>query len=164
VTGAARTLLVVLVALVAAHPAGGAQGSGRPLAWATINVCDPPDHPGAVGVRVAIGRRAGRPEQWARVRMQYFDDTRRAWRGVASGGDGSWARIGNGRRDVTGGTTFVFAPPSAGRRLVLRGVAYVEWRRHRRVVARMRVFTTAGHQDPADPALAISQRSCEIRR
>ena len=60
--------------------------------------------------------------------------------------------------------TFTVPPPDAGRRLVLRGLVEVEWRKRRRAVERRRLRTTAGHADAADPALQVSRRSCEIRR
>jgi hypothetical protein len=62
------------------------------------------------------------------------------------------------------GRTFTFPLPAAGRRIVLRGRVDVEWRRGRRVVERRRMLTTAGREDPSDPALLVSRRSCEIRR
>ena len=160
-----RALLVgAAAALVAAAAAGPAAARRDPALWATVNVCDPPAHPGAVGVRVSIPRRAGHPEQWARIRLQYFDGTARAWRLVRSGGDAGWAKIGAGRRFVEGGTTFTFPLPDPGTRIVLRGLVDVEWRRHGHAVAHHRLTTTAGHEDPKDPKLAVSRRSCEIVR
>ena len=87
------------------------------------------------------------------MRLQFFDGEARAWRRVRSGGDGGWRRLGSGDREVQGGTTFTFPPPDAGRRLVLRGLVDVEWRKRRRAVERRRLRTTAGHADAADPAL-----------
>ena len=133
--------------------------------WATINRCDPPDHPGAVGVRWSVPRRRGGGAQWVRLRMQYFDGQERAWRGLRSAaGRGRWTRLGDGVGTVMSGRTFTFPLPAAGRRIVLRGRLDVEWRRGRRVVERRRLLTTGGHADPSDPALAVSRRSCEIRR
>ena len=154
---AALAVALVAPALVAAAPFA-ADGP-----WATVNVCDTAAAPGAVGVRVFAPRRR-QGAQWARVRLQYWDGAARRWRRVRSGGDGGWARLGSGRTAVTGGTTFTFAAPDPGHRLVVRGIAQLEWRRGRRVVARARVRTTAGHADPKDPALADSRASCEIRR
>lgn len=154
----------VLSALLAAGPAYGATGDRAVGLWATVNRCDPPDAPGAVGVRVAIPRRRGGGAQWARVRLQYWDGQARTWRRVRSGGDGGWARLGSGARAVKGGKTFTFTPPRPGRRLVLRGSVSVEWRKRRRAVDRRRLLTSAGHADPDDPLLAVSRRSCEIRR
>jgi hypothetical protein len=133
--------------------------------WATVNVCDPPERPGAVGVRAFVPRRrATTAAQWIRVRLQYRDDAAGAWRPVRSGGDGGWSRIGSGRRDVKGGRTFTFPPPAAGRSFVLRGIVQVEWRRRGRLVARTGMRTTAGHADRRDPRLAVSRRVCRIVR
>jgi hypothetical protein len=162
----ARPLLAALAAAAATlglAPAASAATFGDAL-WATVNRCDPPEAPGAVGVRVAVPSRPRGGAQWVRVRLQFFDGEARAWRRVRSGGDGGWRRLGRGDRDVQGGTTFTFPTPDAGRRLVLRGLVDVEWRKRRRAVERRRLRTTAGHADAADPALQVSRRSCEIRR
>ena len=162
----ARSLLVALAAAAATlglSPVAPAATFGDAL-WATVNRCDPPEAPGAVGVRVAVPARPRGGAQWVHVRLQFFDGEARAWRRVRSGGDGGWRRLGSGDREVQGGTTFTFPPPDAGRRLVLRGLVDVEWRKRRRAVERRRLRTTAGHADAADPALQISRRSCEIKR
>jgi hypothetical protein len=133
--------------------------------WATVNRCDPPEHPGAVGVRYSVPRRRGGGAQWARVRLQFFDGQVRAWRALRSAaGRGRFVRLGDGVGTVMSGRTFTFPLPAAGRRLVLRGRVDVEWRRGPKVLDRRRMLTTGGHADPADPALAVSRRSCEIRR
>jgi hypothetical protein len=164
---AARTAPLAAAALAAAAlalpPAAPATTFGDRL-WATVNRCDPPEAPGAVGVRVAVPRRPGGGAQWARVRLQFFDGQARAWRRVKSGGNSGWRRLGRGDAEVQGGTTFTFPPPRAGRRLVFRGVVDVEWRKRRRAVEERRLRTTGGHADPSDPALQVSRRSCEITR
>jgi hypothetical protein len=162
---ARRAALPAIAALAALVPAGPAPATEAvPGLWATVNRCDPPGDPGAVGVRVAMPRRRSRGAQWARVRLHFWDGQARAWRRVRSGGDSGWLRLGSGARAVKGGTTFSFAPPQPGRRLVLRGAVSVEWRRRGRAGDRERLLTTSGHADPDDPLLAVSRRSCEIRR
>ena len=156
-----RHLTPLLVALALPASAGAASHSDL---WATVNQCDPPSKPGAVGIRVSIPREKGAPQQWARIHLQWFDGKVRAWKRVRSGGDAGWARIGIGTRLVEGGTTFTFPPPQAGQRLVLRGVVDVEWRDGRDVVDRTRVRTTKGHRDAKDPHLKVSLASCEITR
>ncbi len=131
--------------------------------WATVNLCDPPSRPGAVGVRVRMPNRAD-AAQWARIRVQYFDATARAWRLVRSGGDGGWTKLSDGGGPVAGGTTFTFPPPRAGARQVVRGLVDLEWRRGAKVALRERVKTTSGHRDAADPALRVSRASCQIVR
>jgi hypothetical protein len=160
-----RVLIAVAVAAVTLAPAGAlAKSAAHTDLWATVNLCDPPSKPGAVGVRVSIPRERGAPQQWARIRLQWFDGGARAWRLVRSGGDAGWARIGIGTRLVQGGTTFTFPLPKAGARIVLRGIVDVEWRNGTTVVDRARVTTTAGHRDSKDRQRRVSRSSCEIMR
>jgi hypothetical protein len=161
-----RVLLPValVLAALASAPAGAAAKEEHSDLWATVNLCDSPSRPGAVGVRVSIPRENGAPRQWARIRLQWFDGTDRAWRLVRSGGDAGWARIGIGTRLVQGGTTFTFPPPKPGARIVLRGLVDVEWRDGTEVVDHARLTTTAGHRDGKDKQRRVSRSSCEITR
>jgi hypothetical protein len=157
----APALLAAAVAALAAAPTAGAQF--RPSPWATINQCDTPDQPGSVGVRVSVpNRRDG--AQWIRIRIQFFDGNRAAWRVVRSGGEGGFTKLSDGGGHVFGGTTFRFTPPAAGRQLKLRGLVDVEWRRGRRVVSRAQITTHGGHQSGRDPLLAVSAPTCVIQR
>ncbi len=152
------TLLAALVpALAGAVAAPAAARSAH--SWATVNLCDPPDSPGAVGVRV--GMHPGRGSQWIRVRIQYFDPASGRYRAAAGGGDGGWTRLGDGTTGVRGGTTFHFAVPAAGHQLILRGVVSLQWRRGTRTVRRGRVQTRAGHTEAAG---GTSLAQCVIRR
>jgi hypothetical protein len=156
-------VVATLVAVLA--PAGAtAKTDAHPDLWATVNLCDAPSKPGGVGVRVSIPRETGAPQQWARIRLQWFDGKALAWRAVRSGGDAGWARIGIGTRLVEGGTTFTFPPPQAGARMVLRGVIEVEWRHGTDVVDHARLRTTDGHAAAGDPHRRVSRSSCEIKR
>ena len=161
-----RLITVLAVATLAAIAPGAAAAATtkHPNLWATVNLCDTPSRPGAVGIRVSIPREKGAPAQWAHIRLQWFDGSRRAWRRVKSGGDAGWARIGIGTRLVEGGTTFTFPPPKAGSRIVLRGIVDVEWRDGTDVVDRAHLRTTAGHKDATDSHLKVSRASCEIMR
>jgi hypothetical protein len=154
----------LLLAALTSAPAGAAAAEKPSDLWATVNLCDTPSKPGAVGVRVSIPREKGAPRQWARIRLQWFDGTDRAWRLVRSGGDAGWARIGIGTRLVQGGTTFTFPPPKPGARIVLRGLVDVEWRDGTDVVDHARLTTTAGHRDGKDKQRRVSRSSCEITR
>jgi len=159
-----RVLLPVALVLAALAPAPAGAMEEHSDLWATVNLCDSPSRPGAVGVRVSIPREDGAPRQWARIRLQWFDGTDRAWRLVRSGGDAGWARIGIGTRLVQGGTTFTFPPPKPGARIVLRGLVDVEWRDGTDVVDHARLTTTAGHRDGKDKQRRVSRSSCEITR
>ena len=158
-------LVVLALAALALAPASApAATASHPDLWATVNLCDTPSKPGAVGVRVSIPRERGAPQQWARIRLQWFDGTKRAWRLVRSGGDAGFARIGIGTRLVQGGTTFTFPLPKPGSRIVLRGLVDVEWRDGTEVVDHARLTTTAGHRDGKDRQRRVSRSSCEITR
>jgi hypothetical protein len=161
-----RLLIVVLTAAAVALAPASALGKAAAHTdlWATVNLCDTPSKPGAVGVRVSIPRERGAPQQWARIRLQWFDGGARAWRVVRSGGDAGWARIGIGTRLVQGGTTFTFPLPKPGARIVVRGLVDVEWRDGTDVVDHARVITTAGHRDGTDRQRRVSRSSCEITR
>jgi hypothetical protein len=154
----------LLLAALTSAPAGAAATEKPSDLWATVNLCDTPSKPGAVGVRVSIPREKGAPRQWARIRLQWFDGSDRAWRLVRSGGDAGWARIGIGTRLVQGGTTFTFPPPKPGARIVLRGLVDVEWRDGTEVVDHARLTTTAGHRDAKDKQRRVSLSSCQIMR
>jgi hypothetical protein len=160
-----KRALAIAAALAALAPAAAiAKTEARPDLWATVNLCDTPAKPGAVGIRVSIPREKGAPEQWARIHLQWFDATKLSWRALSSGGDSGWKRVGIGTRLVQGGTTFEFAPPAAGTRLVLRGVVDVEWRDGKDVVDHVRLRTTEGHANSADIHRRVSRSSCEIKR
>jgi hypothetical protein len=161
-----RVMPVLLAAAVAILVPGGATAKtdAHPDLWATVNLCDAPSKPGGIGVRVSIPSEQGVPQQWARIRLQWFDGNARAWRAVRSGGDAGWARIGVGRRLVEGGTTFSFPPPAAGARMVLRGVVEIQWRDGKDVVDHARMLTTEGHATAGDRHRRVSRSSCEIKR
>jgi hypothetical protein len=156
----AATIAFALV-LLAALPAHARE----PGLWATINMCDPPAKPGAVGVRVSIpahGTRKHRQQQWARIRIQWFDGA--AWQSLGKPGDTGYKHVGHGHGTWQGGTTFMFAPPAAGQQLILRGVVNVQWRSDKKVRGRARLPTETGHAKPKDPALATSLATCQISR
>jgi hypothetical protein len=155
-------VVAALVSLVALAPGAGA-AQFRPSPWATINACDPPNAPGGVGVRVSIPNR-GDAAQWVRIRIQFFDGARGAWRIVRRGGDGGFVRLSDGGGRVFGGTTFTFTPPNAGNQIKLRGLVDVQWRRGRRVVSSAQVVTHGNHRSGVDPLLAVSQPTCVIAR
>jgi hypothetical protein len=148
--------LAILVALSAAAPPAGA--SER--AWATVNVCDPPAQPAAVGVRAFVP--AGLGVQWIRVRAEWFDAGTKTWKDVnGPAGDGGWQRLGDGRSGVRGGTTFRFRPPAAGRVLVGRGRVQVQYRRGPKVLRRLTLRTSSGRPVAAGD---LSLAQCFVRR
>jgi hypothetical protein len=140
-----------LVALAAAAPASAQLA--RP--WATVNVCDTPGHPDAIGIRGSMpGGGSGAVRMFMRFRVQYRQAAGR-WRALTSGGDSGFVAVGSARsRARQAGRTFTLTPPSGGRAYRLRGVVVFQWRRGATVVRRARRLTTAGHgrTSGADPA------------
>jgi hypothetical protein len=118
----------------------------RPAPWATVNLCDPAERPGAMGVRAGVP--AGPGAQWIRVRVEWYDAATRKW-ARAKGGDGGWLRLGDGSEGVRGGSTFTFPVPKPGKVLLLRGVVRVEWRAGKTVRRTKTVRTRAGHKKRA---------------
>jgi hypothetical protein len=114
-------------------------------------------------VRVSVPNRRD-AAQWVRIRIQFFDGTRGAWRVVRSGRDGDFTKLSDGGGRVFGGTTFTFTPPGPGHVLKLRGLVDVQWRRGRRVVSRARLTTHGGHANATDPLLQVSLATCTISR
>jgi hypothetical protein len=135
-----------------------------PDLWATVNHCDSPARPSAMGVRVSVPPRYRGERQWVRIRVEWFNPATNAWSLLRAGGDGGWQRIGQGHRLAQGGTTFHFKPPAAGRYLIVRGVVDVQWRKRGRVTKRTRMRTMWGHADPGDRLLAKSHAACMITR
>ena len=174
---ARRAPLLALVAglCIAAAPARAAT---RPVVaqgdlWATVNVCDPPAKPGAVGLRASmpprrLKRGASSPgrwlAQWMRFRIEYYDSAKKVWKPAGSGGDSGWQSVGKGKRTVESGYTFTFKIPTAGHSLQLRGQVDFQWRAGNRVVSSARRRTLTGYADPKDPDLVDSRDSCTISR
>ena len=152
--------VALAAAAVALAPgAGHAAATATTAPWATVNLCNTPERPLVMGVRAFVPRRAG-AAQWARIRVQWFDDATQAWKRVRA--VDRWDKLGPGRASRFGGRDFQFRAPDPGRRLLLRGVVDVQWREGSKVVARKRVRTSAGHADPNDPYLKDSRKVCEI--
>ena len=154
----ALTLLVLGLAALPAH-------AREPGLWATINLCDPPAHPGAVGVRVSIpahGTRKHRLQQWRRIRIQWYDGS--AWQTLGQAGDTGYQHVGRGTGTWQGGTTFTFDPPAAGQQLILRGVVNIQWRLNKKVRGHAQLITESGHANPRNPVLKTSLATCQISR
>ena len=157
-----RMTAIALVLLgLAALPAHARE----PGLWATINLCDPPAKPGAVGVRASIpahGPRKHPQQQWLRIRIQWYDGS--AWQTLGKPGDTGYKHVGRGTGTWQGGTTFTFDPPAAGQQLILRGVVNVQWRVNKKVRGRAQLPTESGHANPMNPVLATSLATCQISR
>jgi hypothetical protein len=156
-----RALLSLAAVLSFAAPAVAA-GPFDPDLWATVNVCNTPDHPAAMGVRVSLPPRYRHEAQWMRIQVQWYDISSGQWKLLPAGGDTGWKKIGNGRRLVQSGTIFKFRQPATGHYLLLRGLVDVQWRRRGHMTGTARTTTLPGHADASDPLLAQSHRGCII--
>lgn len=136
----------------------------RKAVWATVNLCDTKRFPNTMGVRVAMGATDHRDSIYARIRVQFQPAGSHRFRDLRKAGDSGWLKLGKGNFvQRQGGFRFVFNAPPKGERFVLRGRVNYQWRRGKRVIARRKRFTKAGHPgaDQGDPK-HYSARRCVI--
>jgi hypothetical protein len=123
-----RLILAPLAALALAAPASAAPD--RSL-WATVNICDTPLHPDAMGVRAAMPGSGYRERMYVRFVAQAWSTRRHRWVRVGGRGRSPWLYAGSARyRSGQAGWTFTFDPP-AGKVYLVRAVAVFEWRERR---------------------------------
>lgn len=159
------SIILALAVLAALLPAAADARPRAPEVWATVNVCDTATSPDKMGIRGSMTGLRRRSRLYMRFRVQYRDLEGR-WTIVREGADSDWRRVHVGRRGTHDmGWSFTFRPPPPGRggAYVLRGLVTFQWRRGKRVVARERARTEAGHPgttgaDPDD----FSAATCEI--
>ena len=155
-------------AITLAGSAGPALGA-RPRPWATVNVCDTPRHPNAVGVRGSMPGNGTTQRMYMRFRVQYLDPYQGRFLDLGGSLRSPWLLAGSARfRRREAGYTFRLNPPPAGQSYILRARAEFQWRRRRGrrlvVVRRARAVTEAGHGTAAgaDPP-GYSAATCELR-
>lgn len=165
-----RLAPLVAIALLSAPGAAGARPD--PGLWATVNRCDTPSAPNAMGVRAAMPGDGSRERMYVRFAAQFFSHARGRWLPVAGNGRSPWLYVGLARyRSLQTGWTFPFSAPPAGTVFRVRAVAEFEWRaRHRKarragwvVAMKRRRVTKAGVRgaEGGDPA-GTSRASCDI--
>lgn len=134
--------------------------AGRPnRLWATVNRCDTPRYPNAVGVRASMPGNGLNQKMYMRFRAQFWSTSRNRWVPVQGrGGRSPWVFAGSARyRFKQAGWNFEFAAPPAGTTFTLRAVVDYQWRKRKRsrrrarrsrrvrwVVARRRTRITRG--------------------
>jgi hypothetical protein len=159
--------VTALAGLAAAAPAAdGRTADAEPLpsAWATINICDTPAHPDAVGVR---GRMRGVGQGQIALRMRFRLQYRRAGQWVpVRHADSHWVAAGAGdQRYAEAGHTFTVTRPGPRQAFVFRGHVTFQWVGvDGLVVQSVRRVTRGGHPGTmgADPATA-SAATCTVR-
>jgi hypothetical protein len=157
-----RGAVAAALTALALAPAGAAAEPppGQPDLWATVNVCDTPKRPDTIGIRASMPGIPRGTRVAMRFRVQYR--TRDGWVDVADA-DSGWRRLGAaGGNAVQSGWSFTFARPSTGT-VLLRGVAWMRWRRGGHTVRRAEVPTSAGHRSSAgaDPP-GYSAATCAL--
>jgi hypothetical protein len=124
-----RRLLFCAIALLVVAVTGGVvaavadPGSGQ--ASAAVNDCGGAS-PGAIGVGAYVPGR-GRGGSDVDIAVEWYSSADGGWHPAAAGESG-WYRAGGGGDDVQTGYTFPYQGPSAGHRLVMRGVVSIRWR------------------------------------
>jgi hypothetical protein len=166
--------LVPLLALALLAAPAAAEASPNPALWATVNRCDTPSAPNAMGVRAAMPGDGTRERMYVRFTAQFYSHARGRWLTAAGSGQSPWLYVGRARyRSLQTGWTFPFAPPPKGTVFRVRALAEFEWRSRRRVgpgkrlrwvVAMRRKRVTQAHVEGAeggDP-VGTSRASCDI--
>jgi hypothetical protein len=120
-------VLAVLCAVPAVALAANVVGerSNEP-AGATVNICGA--GAGTLGVRVSAPYRGDELSPWVRIGVEYYSTEDGAWHAVDAGGDSGWFQAGGPGTGADTGYTFPFLAPDPGHRLLMRGVARIEWR------------------------------------
>src|SRR3954467_14708094 len=131
--------LVPLLALALLAAPAAAEARPNPAPWATVNSCDTPSSPDAMGVRAAMPGDGTRERMYVRFTAQFYSRTRGRWLTAAGSGQSPWLYVGLARyRSLQAGWTFAFAPPPQGAVFRMRALAEFEWRARRRVGHRKR--------------------------
>ena len=172
-----KSLLAPLIALLLAPPAALAQDPDHlhrnEGPWVTVNICDTPKSPNAMGVRASIPGNGTNERMYVRFTAQYFSRARKRWATVRGNGRSPWIYAGSARfRSRQAGYTFRFRQPAAGTLFLVRAYADFEWRRRKRrgssarwvAVNRERRVARSGifgvdHSDPP----GTSRASCYIQ-
>jgi hypothetical protein len=100
----------------------------RPF-WATVNICDTPRTPNALGVRTSVPGNGSNERIYARYRAQWWSSAAQEWKTVGGSGVTEWVHLGDA--DMTSrqaGWTFRFLDPPEGTTYVMRGVVELQWR------------------------------------
>lgn len=133
--------------------------------WATVNICDTPGNPNAIGVRASMPGTGGAGRMYMRFRVQFYIPANDSWQWIQSGADSKWVSVGStSPRSRQSGYTFAFMPPVSGS-YALRGIVDYQWRIDGKVAYNTQESTHKGHADAGlgDP-LGFSAGLCEIKK
>jgi hypothetical protein len=101
----------------------------REAPGASVNICGA--GAGTLGVRVSAPYRGDDLAPWVRISVEYYSTQDGAWHAAGAGGDSGWFQAGGPGTGSDTGWTFPFLAPEPGHRLLMRGIARVEWRSER---------------------------------
>jgi hypothetical protein len=105
-----------------------AEEKTRPF-WATVNICDTPKAPNALGVRTSVPGNGSNERIYARYTAQWWSGAQQKWLTVAGSGVTDWVLLGSADMSSRqAGWTFRFVQPPAGTTYVMRGVVELQWR------------------------------------
>jgi hypothetical protein len=169
-----RLAAVIAVGAGAASLASAVPAVARPVdprtllrsheLWATINVCNPSDHPNTVGIRGSMpGDGRGRDRMYMTFRLQYLNSATKAWADLAKASSASWVPVGAGASARQGGFSFTLKPMTGKPAVELRGVVDFQWRNGKAVRVSAARVTSAAHKSVtgSDPA-GFSAAACRI--
>ena len=157
-----KIVALAAVCFVAAAP-GTADARKVKDLWATVNVCDTPKSPNAMGVRARIPGDGTRRRMYMRFTAEFRSAGK--WKMVPGRGRSGWLLAGSARfRYKEYGYTFGFDPPPAGTSYLMRGFVQFEWRKtaHGRVERRARRYSAAGHPSAESQPKGYSAAKCRI--
>ena len=119
----------LVVALAAPVGASGAPLTSSADLWATVNICNTPGHPYALGIRGSMPGNGRKGIMFMRFQAQFYARADRHWHNIVSGGRSPLIRVGSSMHKVReSGWIFTFKAPPAGSSHVLRGVVAFQWR------------------------------------
>jgi hypothetical protein len=121
----------------------------RPLAqspelWATVDLCNTPNHPNEIGIRGSMPT-DGHPHDvmYMRFFVQSLNATTHQWADLGKSADSGFERVGSAAVTRQAGRNFGFTPSTTA--YTLRGLVEYQWRRAGRLVHLASRLTAAGH-------------------
>jgi hypothetical protein len=115
-----------------------------PELWATVDLCNTPNHPHTIGIRGSMPT-DGHPRDtmYMRFLVQSLDATTHQWADLGKSADSGFVLLGTAASTRQAGRTFEFKPTTTA--YTLRGLVEFQWRRTGRLVHLASHPTAAGH-------------------
>jgi hypothetical protein len=117
----------MLALWAAAAPQAADQTTAGPM-WATVNFCDGPGSPNAMGVRASMPGIPEADEIRVQFLAQYWSQQKQSWLAVSGSSASPWIGTGSAIYDYQqAGYTFRFDAPEPGKNFMVRAVANMQW-------------------------------------